>query len=159
MTVDVNLASADGRSTGFTEANVTATQTAPDSGNAGDMQAALYGLTKRLMTRMNVQLQYQIQKNLPQWVSWTNSGVPAASMDSSLSGVQATSLAAPSGVAMVSGAAAQPASTASAASAAAASAAPAATPVTSGQSSGNINNAVPNYLPGAGPAALSTGQN
>lgn len=159
MTVDVNLASADGRSTGFTEASVTATQTAPDSGDAGDMQAALYGLTKRLMTRMNVQLQYQIQKNLPQWVSWTNGGAAAASTDSSLSGVQATSLAAPSGVATVSGAAAQAASTVSAASAAAASAAPVAAPVTSGQSSGNVDNAVPNYLPGAGPAALSAGQN
>lgn len=154
MTVDVNLASADGLSTGFTEASVSASVTAPDSNDPNDMQAALYSLTKRLMTQMNVQLQYQIQKNMPSWISWTHSGVnlaPAAASTSG-SGVQSAPLAAPPGVATVSGVSAQ--------SAAGTQTQPSvAAPAASGQSSGNVNTAIPNYLPGAGPAALSSGQN
>lgn len=136
MTVDVNLVSANGLSTGFTEASVSASQTAPDSGDADDMRAALYDLTKRLMTRMNVQLQYEIQKNMPGWVSWTSNGVSATpSAASTGGGVQTTTLAAPPGVATVSGKTS-------------------ATPVAAGQSGGNVNPAVPDYLPGSGPAAL-----
>ncbi|MGE4480626.1 hypothetical protein [Acidocella sp.] len=128
MTVDLNLASADGRSTGFTEASVSASQTAPDSGNADDLRAALYGLTKRLMTQMNVQLQYQIQKNMPNWISWTNSASTAAAAAAGDAGgaVQAAPLAAPPGVATA--------------------------PASAAKSGGG--NGVPNYLPGAGPATL-----
>jgi hypothetical protein len=141
MVVDVNLASADGRATGFTEASVSASQTAPDSdASQGDMQAALYGLTKRMMDAMNVQLQYQIQHNLPSWVSWTatpGSVAPAATAagGASTGVIQATPLTAPGG--------ATPAATPAASTPA--------TPV-------NTNPAVPNYLPGAGPAALGQGQ-
>ncbi len=72
MTVDINLSSPDGRSTGYTEASVSASQTAPDpDASAADVQAALYALTKRLMDSMNVQLQYQIQHNLTNWLSWS----------------------------------------------------------------------------------------
>lgn len=142
MTVDVNLASADGLSTGFTEAGVSATETAPDSTNPDDMRAALYNLTKRLMTNMNVQLQYQIQKNLPHWVSWTNNsvagGVTSAATAAAGDVVQAAPLAPPPGAASV----------------------PAAKPASSAVSkSGTGSQAVPDYLPGAGPAALATGQN
>lgn len=153
MTVDLNLASANGLSTGFTEASVSATVTAPDSNDPNDMQAALYGLTKRLMTQMNVQLQYQIQKNLPNWISWTNSTVNPSSAAGQVSGVgvQAAPLAAPLGVATVSGASLQSSGTQTQPSITA--------PVTSGQDSGNTNPAVPNYLPGAGPGTLSNGQN
>lgn len=158
MTVDVNLASADGLSTGFTEAGVSATETAPDSTNPDDMRAALYNLTKRLMTNMNVQLQYQIQKNMPSWISWTNTGsIAAPASATSVSGniVQAAPLAAPPSmpvVKTVTGAqtgtqnVAQPVGAASSAGA-------------SGQTDGNVNAAVPNYLPGAGPTALTNGQN
>ncbi len=134
MTVDLNLASADGHSTGFTEASVSATQTAPDSSNPDDMRAALYALTKRMMTQMNVQLQYQVQKNMPSWISWTNGGAAGAAAvpaSGGGGGIEAAPLAAPLGVAT----------------------APATMPAT-GQS--NSNAAVPSYLPGAGPATLGT---
>lgn len=153
MTVDINLASADGLSTGFTEASVSATETAPDSNDPSDMQAALYGLTKRLMTQMNVQLQYQIQKNMPNWISWTNSGGSPAASSGSMPGVgvQSAPLTAPPGATTtVSGASPQPA--------AAQVQQPVAAPAASGQSGGNVNTAVPSYLPGAGPAALNNGQ-
>ena len=132
MTVDLNLASADGRATGFTEASVSASQTAPDSSNPDDTRAALYALTKQLMTQMNVQLQYQIQKNLPSWVSWTSSGVtPGAAPIAG--GIQAAPLAAPPGAE-----------------------APATTTAPGVPASLNGNGAVPSYLPGAGPAALGS---
>ena len=157
MTVDINMASANGLSTGFTEASVSATQTAPDSDNPDDTRVALYGLTKRLMTQMNVQLQYQIQKNLPHWVSWTNSP-NAPTSDSDTGGaaggvVQAAPLAPPPGVATTPGAGAvtnAPASTAVPS-----------TPVQAnpGQNSGTMNPSVPDYLPGSGPSTLGSGQN
>ncbi|MBU6420288.1 MAG: hypothetical protein KGQ79_11275 [Proteobacteria bacterium] len=144
LTVDLNLASADGRSTGFTEASVSASHTAPDSGNPDDMRAALYALTKQLMTQMNVQLQYQIQKNLPSWVSWTSAGLGSTASPAAGSAaggmIQAAPLTAPPGVA------AAPMGT-SGATTAPAPAAP--TPPR-----GTVG--VPTYLPGAGPAALGS---
>lgn len=140
MTVDVNLASANGLSTGFTEASVSASQTAPTSGNADDMQAALYDLSKRLMTQMNVQLQYEIQKNMPSWVSWTTTGAPSSAATSAGASMQTTTLAPPPGVATVPGMA---------------SSAPAVAP----PASLNSNSAVPSYLPGTGPTALSGAKN
>lgn len=158
MTVDLNLASANGLSTGFTEASVSATETAPDSNAPSDMQVALYDLTKRLMTQMNVQLQYQIQKNMPDWISWTNTGsaIPSSAASAASApvtsgvGVQATPLAAPPGVTSVSGAASQ---------AGAQVAQPAAPSTPRAATSGQSNGSVPNYLPGAGPAALGSSQN
>jgi hypothetical protein len=80
LTVDINLTSPDGRSTGFAEASVTASAPAPDpDASENDVQAALYGLTKQLMdgpNGMNVQLQYQMQQHLSNWISW--SGAPGA---------------------------------------------------------------------------------
>nr|WP_295744517.1 hypothetical protein [uncultured Acidocella sp.] len=148
MTVDVNLASADGRSTGFTEASVSATHSAPDSGNPDDLRVAYYNLTKQLMTQMNVQLQYQIQKNLPNWISWTSAGgaAPAAASPDAGGGViQAAPLAAPPGVGTAPGMATSTTTTTTTAPVAPAAPVP-------GQI--NTNGAVPGYLPGAGPAAL-----
>src|ERR1700722_6403581 len=72
MTVDVSVASQDGLSTGYAEATVSASRSAPDpDAPPGDMEAALYGLTKQLMDDMNVQLQYQMQHNLSGWLSWS----------------------------------------------------------------------------------------
>jgi hypothetical protein len=69
LTARLDVRSADGRRNGFTEASVSHSETAPDA-NAppADWQAALYGMTKQLMDLMNVQLQYQIQRNLGNWV-------------------------------------------------------------------------------------------
>jgi hypothetical protein len=96
MTVDINLTSGDGRSTGFAEATVSATQPAPDGdNNAPDMQAALYQMTKKLMDEINVQLPYSITHNIPSWVDWTNpqAGGPAAAAGA----IQATPLTGPPG--------------------------------------------------------------
>ncbi len=135
MTVDVSVSSPDGRSTGYAEATVSASQTAPDSSaSQNDTQAALYGLTKRLMEDMNVQLQYQLQHNLSSWISWsaTPGAAPLAAGATGAPGaIQATPLP----------------PTAPATGTAPATPAAPANPV-------NTNTAVPNYLPGAGPAAL-----
>jgi hypothetical protein len=97
MTVRLDVASPDGRKTGFTEASVTVTQTAPDSdATQNQTQAALYSITKQLMDQMNVQLQYQIQHNLGSWVSYTPNA--AAALGSSAipnGGIEATPLTAP----------------------------------------------------------------
>ncbi|HUW79674.1 MAG TPA: hypothetical protein VMV54_02120, partial [Acidocella sp.] len=100
ITVDINVSSPDGHSTGYAEATVSASRTAPATdASRNDMQAALYGLTKQLMTNMNVQLQYQIQHNLGSWLSWTGApgtAAPAAgATPGGLSGIQATPLTAP----------------------------------------------------------------
>ncbi|HTJ89561.1 MAG TPA: hypothetical protein VL356_05225 [Acidocella sp.] len=102
MTVDVSVSSPDGRSTGYAEATVSASRTAPggDEG-AGAMQAALYALTKQLMENMNVQLQYQMQHNLGGWLSWspTPGVMPSGYAPAGAAGpaIQATPLTAPEG--------------------------------------------------------------
>lgn len=157
MVVDVNLASADGLKTGFTEAGVSATETAPDSDNPDDMRAALYELTKRLMTNMNVQLQYQIQKNMPSWISWTNNGAAAApvtGLSTGGSAVQAAPLAAPAGMPVVNTVGASASGQAIPPTGGAAS-----QPQVPQQTDGNVNAAVPSYLPGTGPTTLTNGQN
>lgn len=98
MTVRLDVASQDGLKTGFTEASVSVTQTAPDSdADQNQVQAVLYGVTKQLMDQMNVQLQYQIQRNMGSWISYTpNAG--AAALNSGAAGnggIQATPLTAP----------------------------------------------------------------
>jgi hypothetical protein len=104
MTVRLDVQSADGHSTGYTEASVTHSETAPDPDSSQDVvQAALYGMTKQLMDAMNVQLQYQIQQNLGSWVSYSaNAAVPplnaAPSTGGIQGGIQATPLAAPGAV-------------------------------------------------------------
>ncbi len=134
MTVDVSVASPDGRSTGYAEATVSASQTAPDAdASQNDTQAALYGLTKRLMNDMNVQLQYQLQHNLSSWLSWSSTpgAAPLAAGAAGAPGaIQATPLAPTAPATGTAPLVPQPAN-----------------PV-------NTNSAVPNYLPGAGPAAL-----
>jgi hypothetical protein len=136
MTVDINVSSPNGHSTGYAEATVSASRTAPATdASQNDMQAALYGLTKQLMTNMNVQLQYQIQHNLGSWLSWSGapgSSAPAAGATPGLSGIQAIPLTAPAGSAPATGA-----------------------PFTAPAAPANTTPAVPSYLPGAGPAALA----
>lgn len=120
MTVDLNLASPDGRSTGYAEASVSASVTAPDSSaSANDVQAALYQMTQKLMTQMNVQLPYQITHNIASWVVWTTPQAGASGAGVTAAPIQAAPLTAPG-------------------------------------ASGS--QAVPNYLPGAGPAAPAAAQ-
>jgi hypothetical protein len=133
LTVDINLISADGHSTGAAEASVSASETEPDADASPDqMQASLYQMTKDLMTAMNVQLPYQIMHSIPSWVAWTSAPGAAAAPAAASAGVQAAPLSAPPSAPF---------------SATGDSGGPA-TPV-------NTNPAVPNYLPGAGPAMLA----
>jgi hypothetical protein len=103
MTVRVDVQSADGKSTGFTEASVTHSQSVPD--DAKDIPATLYAMTKALMDTMNVQLQYQLQQNLSSWISYSAvpgvGGVGGGATASPLvpGSIQATPLTAPAGAA------------------------------------------------------------
>jgi hypothetical protein len=140
MVVDINLTGPN-NATGFAEATVSRSVAAPDGDpNSPDMQAALYQMSKDLMTAINVQLPYQIAHNIPSWVSWVNpvGGVSAPSTDAGSAGgiIQSAPLTAPGGAT----------STGS-------------TPVPLTPSTpSNTNSAVPNYLPGAGPASLGAPQ-
>jgi hypothetical protein len=102
MAVRVDVASADGRSNGYTEASVTHTQAAPD-GDASDddVKAALYGMTKTLTEDLNDRLQYQLQHNLSSWMVYgTNAGAaPVVSGAGGVSGggILATPLPGPGG--------------------------------------------------------------
>jgi hypothetical protein len=100
LAVRVDLSGPRGAS-GFTEANVSHTQAAPDSGaSPDDVRAALYGLTKNLMDQMNVQLQYQLQHDLGPWVVY-NTGAAAApvGVTPGSGGIVATPLPGPGGAA------------------------------------------------------------
>jgi hypothetical protein len=149
MTVDINLASADGHATGYTEATVSATQTAPDpDASPNDVQAALYSLTKRLMDNMNVQLQYQIQHNLGPWLVWSATpGAPlAAGAVPGGNVIQATPLTPVSGAPMAPGTPAP-------------GYAPAPAPgYPSGYAPGAPNPAMPTYLGGAPPSPVPAPQ-
>jgi hypothetical protein len=104
LTVQLSVTTPDGRSTGYTEASVVQTDTAPDpDSNQNQVQAALYTMTKELMTAMNDQLQYQIDHNLGAWV--VGGSGPAGGGSLVPSGVQATPLTAPGAVSPQTGAA------------------------------------------------------
>jgi hypothetical protein len=146
MTVDINLTGADGQSSGFAEASVSRSESAPNSDpTSPDMRAALYQMTKDLMTAINVQLPYQIAHNIPNWVSWTSPAGGAAGAPAAASGgtgsIQAAPLGAPGAT---PGAVSVPSPVPGAPT-------PLSAPV-------NSNGTVPGYLPGAGPAALGTSQ-
>jgi hypothetical protein len=157
MTVDINLTSADGRSTGFAEASVSASQ--PDPGGdpgSNDMRAALYNMTKQLMTSINVQLPYQINHNISSWVAWTtpagNAAVAAPGAGMAPGAIQSAPLGAPGSAAapMPMGSAAAPSSVGSSPTAAVPTAV-APTPV--------VPSLVPpTMLPAAGPTALTPPQ-
>lgn len=79
LTVELSVTTPDGRHTGYTEASVTQSDTAPDpTSSETDVQAALYQMTKELMDQMNVQLQYQVAHNLPGWVVGDGNLAPGA---------------------------------------------------------------------------------
>jgi hypothetical protein len=129
MDVELDLVSGDGRSTGFAEASATASIPAPDpNGSQADVQTALYGLTSKLMDAINVQLPYQIDHHLADWMVGAGAPPGAGSMGAPIA---ATPLPSPDQVPT------------------AAAPTPQGVPAT-----GNVNPAVPNYLPGAGPGAL-----
>jgi hypothetical protein len=96
VSVRLDVVSADGRKTGYTVASVSVSQTAPDSdASQNDIQAELYNITKQLMDRLNVQLQYQIQSNMGSWVSYANNAAVPALNSAAPGSIQAAPLPAP----------------------------------------------------------------
>lgn len=78
MTVDLNVRTSNGQRVGYAEASVSRSETAPSNETSARMRAALYDLTRQMMNSMNVELQYQIQKTLPDWLAY----VPGAATGS-----------------------------------------------------------------------------
>ncbi|MDX5931447.1 hypothetical protein [Acidiphilium acidophilum] len=76
MTVELSVDTSNGERVGYADATVSRSETAPSNESPDRMRAALYALTKRMMADMNVELQYQIQKSLPEWLAYG----PGASM-------------------------------------------------------------------------------
>ncbi len=97
MDVEVAVASPDGRSTGFVEAQTTVTAPAPDPNSSqADVQTALYNLTKQMMDGINVQLQYQLQHSLGNWIVMSGAGVLAPlGSNPAPTAIQATPLPSP----------------------------------------------------------------
>ncbi|MBW4034837.1 MULTISPECIES: hypothetical protein [Acidiphilium] len=81
MTVELSVNTSNGQRVGYADATVSRSETAPSNETPDRMRAALYALTKRMMADMNVELQYQIQKSLPDWLAYspTPGMAPAAS--------------------------------------------------------------------------------
>jgi hypothetical protein len=103
MTVDVQVASANGLDTGSVEASVTHTDAAPDpNASQAEVQAALYAMTKTLTDELNDRLQYELQHNLGMWIVY-NTGLGVTPSGGGASAIVATPLpgpgAAPAGAA------------------------------------------------------------
>ena len=64
MAVILSIIGPDGRRLGFAEARVSRQH----SGDIDDMRATLYDMTKAMMDAMNVEFEYQIKKNLREWL-------------------------------------------------------------------------------------------
>jgi len=101
MTVELNVRTPDGQRVGYAEASVSRSVTAPSSDDdAAAMRAALYDLTKSMMSDMNVQFQYQVQKSLSDWLAYapgagTGGSPTAAPPNPGLGGISAQPLPAP----------------------------------------------------------------
>lgn len=102
MTVELSVRASNGQRAGYADATVSRSTTAPSNESPARMRAALYDLTKEMMTDMNVQLQYQIQKSLPDWLAYAPGAgmmAPASAAPpvyQGNSGIQAEPLPAPS---------------------------------------------------------------
>ncbi|MCU4159300.1 hypothetical protein AiwAL_04165 [Acidiphilium sp. AL] len=101
MTVELDVRASNGQRAGYADATVSRSTTAPSNESPDRMRAALYDLTKRMMADMNVELQYQIQKSLPDWLAYAPGvGMAPASATpppySGNSGIQAEPLPTPS---------------------------------------------------------------
>ncbi|MGC9269850.1 hypothetical protein [Acidiphilium sp.] len=70
MTVELSVRTSNGERVGYADATVSRSETAPSNETPDRIRAALYQLTKRMMADMNVELQYQIQKSLPEWLAY-----------------------------------------------------------------------------------------
>lgn len=101
MTVDLNVRTSSGQRVGYAEASVSRSETAPSNETPDRMRAALYNLTKEMMSSMNVELQYQIQKSLPDWLAYAPGGAGGSAAApptyNANNGIQAQPLPGPGG--------------------------------------------------------------
>lgn len=72
MTVELSIVGPDGRRLGFARADVSRQRT----GTTDDLRATLYDFTKAMMDSMNVEFQYQLQRNLSQWLMPASAVLP-----------------------------------------------------------------------------------
>lgn len=80
MTVSLTLYDSDGAQSGYATATVERSHTGEDS----DIRSTLYEFTKTMMNDMNVEFEYQIRKNLKDWLatpSAPDTPVEAAPLD------------------------------------------------------------------------------
>jgi hypothetical protein len=83
MDVQVNISTSNGQRVAFAEAAVSRSVTAPpNDASPARLHAALYNLTKDLMTDMNVQFQYQVQKSLADWLAFPPNAYPSGNQGS-----------------------------------------------------------------------------
>ena len=64
MAVELDVYTSDNRRAGFATAEVTQRR----SGEIKDLQGTLYDLTKTMMDRMNVELEFQARRSLRDWI-------------------------------------------------------------------------------------------
>ena len=64
MAVELDVYTSDNRRAGFATAEVTQRR----SGEIKDLQGTLYDLTKTMMDRMNVELEFQVRRSLRDWI-------------------------------------------------------------------------------------------
>lgn len=64
MAVELNVYTSDNQRAGFATAEVVQQR----SGEIDDLQATLYDLTKSMMDRMNVELEFQARRSLRDWI-------------------------------------------------------------------------------------------
>ena len=72
MTVELSIVGPDGGRLGFARADVSRQRT----GSIDDLRATLYDFTKAMMDSMNVEFQYQLQRNLAQWLMPASAVLP-----------------------------------------------------------------------------------
>jgi hypothetical protein len=76
LAVRLDVSDADGGSSGFAEARVTANH----SGPIPDQRAAVYDMFKKMMDDMNVELEFQLRNKLRGWIVAPPADQPAASV-------------------------------------------------------------------------------
>jgi hypothetical protein len=64
LSVELDVYASDNKRAGFAIADVAQKRT----GDIGDLRGALYDMTKLMMDRMNVELEYQVRRSLRDWL-------------------------------------------------------------------------------------------
>jgi hypothetical protein len=76
LKVRLDLYTSAGQRAAFAEAAVSRSATAPDSDNPAVTRAALYTLTRQMMSDMNVEFEFQLRRSLGDWLQAGNGPAP-----------------------------------------------------------------------------------